>query len=166
MTLNTMLTRVKNVTARSYRRNPLVREFKRLNDALERMQRPKQRRTCPICLACFEEYVPFRNRQKARCPSCGSFERHRLSWLYLTRETRLLHEPTRFLHFAPEEILRARIASNFNVTYTPASYDPSLPEPGIDIQALPFADATFDLVTCRLAAHHFHDAASAFREVA
>lgn len=35
-----------------------------------------------------------------------------------------------------------------------------------DATALPFADATFDLVTCRLAAHHFTDAASAFREVA
>lgn len=34
-----------------------------------------------------------------------------------------------------------------------------------DASALPFTDATFDLVTCRLAAHHFHDAASAFREV-
>jgi ubiquinone/menaquinone biosynthesis C-methylase UbiE len=35
-----------------------------------------------------------------------------------------------------------------------------------DATALPFADATFDVVTCRLAAHHFHDAPSAFREVA
>jgi SAM-dependent methyltransferase len=35
-----------------------------------------------------------------------------------------------------------------------------------DATALPFADATFDLATCRLAAHHFSDAASAFREVA
>jgi SAM-dependent methyltransferase len=35
-----------------------------------------------------------------------------------------------------------------------------------DATALPFADASFDLVTCRLAAHHFSDAASAFREVA
>ena len=34
-----------------------------------------------------------------------------------------------------------------------------------DASALPFADASFDMVTCRLAAHHFHDAASAFREV-
>ena len=32
--------------------------------------------------------------------------------------------------------------------------------------ALPFADATFELVTCRLAAHHFTDAQSAFHEVA
>jgi SAM-dependent methyltransferase len=35
-----------------------------------------------------------------------------------------------------------------------------------DATALPFADATFDVVTCRLAAHHFSDAASAFHEVA
>jgi SAM-dependent methyltransferase len=35
-----------------------------------------------------------------------------------------------------------------------------------DASALPFADATFDLATCRSAAHHFTDAASAFREVA
>jgi ubiquinone/menaquinone biosynthesis C-methylase UbiE len=35
-----------------------------------------------------------------------------------------------------------------------------------DASTLPFADATFDLVTCRLAAHHFHDGRSAFREVA
>jgi SAM-dependent methyltransferase len=35
-----------------------------------------------------------------------------------------------------------------------------------DATALPFTDATFDLATCRLAAHHFSEAASAFREVA
>jgi SAM-dependent methyltransferase len=35
-----------------------------------------------------------------------------------------------------------------------------------DATALPFADAAFDLVTCRLAAHHFGDPARAFREVA
>lgn len=35
-----------------------------------------------------------------------------------------------------------------------------------DATALPFSDATFDLVTCRLAAHHFSNAPSAFREVA
>jgi SAM-dependent methyltransferase len=35
-----------------------------------------------------------------------------------------------------------------------------------DASALPFADASFDLATCRRAAHHFSDPASAFREVA
>ncbi len=34
-----------------------------------------------------------------------------------------------------------------------------------DATALPFADATFDFATCRLAAHHFTNAAAAFRDV-
>jgi ubiquinone/menaquinone biosynthesis C-methylase UbiE len=35
-----------------------------------------------------------------------------------------------------------------------------------DAESLPFADAVFDLVTCRLAAHHFHDVRAALREIA
>jgi SAM-dependent methyltransferase len=34
-----------------------------------------------------------------------------------------------------------------------------------DVAALPFRDGSFDLVTCRLAAHHFTDLAPAVREV-
>ncbi len=35
-----------------------------------------------------------------------------------------------------------------------------------DAESLPFADRVFDLVTCRLAAHHFHDIRAAMREIA
>jgi SAM-dependent methyltransferase len=34
-----------------------------------------------------------------------------------------------------------------------------------DVEALPFGDGAFDLVTCRIAAHHFADVAAAMREV-
>ena len=34
-----------------------------------------------------------------------------------------------------------------------------------DAASLPFADASFDLATCRLAAHHFTDVAAAFRDL-
>jgi len=34
-----------------------------------------------------------------------------------------------------------------------------------DVEALPFRDGTFDVVTCRIAAHHFADVATAVREV-
>lgn len=37
---------------------------------------------------------------------------------------------------------------------------------GADAEALPFADATFDLVTCRIAPHHFPDVAQFAREAA
>jgi len=35
-----------------------------------------------------------------------------------------------------------------------------------DVHGLPFADSSFDLVTCRIAPHHFADIDAAFREVA
>ena len=35
-----------------------------------------------------------------------------------------------------------------------------------EADALPYADATFDMVTCRIAAHHFPDAQAFFEEVA
>jgi ubiquinone/menaquinone biosynthesis C-methylase UbiE len=34
-----------------------------------------------------------------------------------------------------------------------------------DVEALPFKDGAFDVVTCRIAAHHFADVATAVREV-
>jgi SAM-dependent methyltransferase len=34
-----------------------------------------------------------------------------------------------------------------------------------DVGALPFADSAFDIVTCRIAAHHFAEPAAAVREV-
>jgi ubiquinone/menaquinone biosynthesis C-methylase UbiE len=34
-----------------------------------------------------------------------------------------------------------------------------------DVQALPFCDGAFDVVSCRIAAHHFADVAAAVREV-
>jgi ubiquinone/menaquinone biosynthesis C-methylase UbiE len=42
-----------------------------------------------------------------------------------------------------------------NITFEPA-----------DAEALPFEDASFDLVTCRIAAHHFSDPGQAVREMA
>ena len=55
------------------------------------------------------------------------------------------------LEGARTQIERERI-TNAVIVVTPA-------------ETLPFLDASFDVVTCRLAAHHFIDVAAAFREV-
>lgn len=55
------------------------------------------------------------------------------------------------LEGARTQLERERI-TNATIVVTPA-------------ETLPFLDASFDLVTCRLAAHHFLDVARAFREV-
>ena len=38
---------------------------------------------CPICGAWYRSFAPFglRGRPNARCPGCGSLERHRFLWL-------------------------------------------------------------------------------------
>ena len=62
-------------------------------------------RECPVCGARRRRFLPYgyvAPRADALCPSCLSLERHRLLWLYLTRETDLLRRPQRILHIAPK----------------------------------------------------------------
>ena len=60
---------------------------------------------CPVCGSRYRRFMPYgyvRSRANALCPKCLSLERHRLLWLYLTRETDLLTDFPRTLHIAPE----------------------------------------------------------------
>ena len=60
---------------------------------------------CPVCGAKYRKFMPYgyvQPRPNALCPKCLSLERHRLLWLYLTRETDLLTAFPRTLHIAPE----------------------------------------------------------------
>ena len=69
-------------------------------------------RECPVCGARRRRFLPYgyvAPRADALCPSCLSLERHRLLWLYLTRETDLLRRPQRILHIAPEVCLMKRL---------------------------------------------------------
>ena len=53
---------------------------------------------CPLCGSHYRRFLPYgyvRSRANALCPHCLSLERHRLLWLYLTRETDLLQSTSR-----------------------------------------------------------------------
>ena len=56
---------------------------------------------CPLCGSHYRRFLPYgyvHSRANALCPHCLSLERHRLLWLYLTRETDLLQShPARFI---------------------------------------------------------------------
>ena len=59
---------------------------------------------CPVCGSHYRRFLPYgyvSSRPNALCPHCLSLERHRLLWLYLTRETDLLERFPRTLHIAP-----------------------------------------------------------------
>ncbi len=79
-----------------------------------RQERPSGRchigaagRYCPVCKRSSRKFAEFGvvARQDARCIYCGSLERHRLTWLYFTRMTKLFDgNIKRMLHVAPEPV--------------------------------------------------------------
>jgi SAM-dependent methyltransferase len=123
---------------------------------------------CPVCGHSAAAFLPFGlgGRRNALCPTCGSLERHRFLWLYLTRHTRLLRGPARVLHTAPEPCLEPRLRALANLRYR--SLD--LFDPGADVKAdlrdLPFDDGAFDLILSSHVLEHLPDDAPALAELA
>lgn len=129
---------------------------------------------CPICQAEFEVFAPHGSpkRMNARCPSCGSLERHRLLWKYLNEKTGLNSRgKLRVLHFAPEKAFYERLASRTNLEYYPADlcpdryHNPAVPVHKVDITAIPFEDDFFDVIICCHVLEHIPDDALAMKEL-
>ena len=107
---------------------------------------------------------PHRGRPGARCPGCGSVERHRILWLYLQRETDILTEPRSILHLAPEGVLAA-VLQRHNIDYVSGDLEPGRAMEVMDITALPRPDDTFDAVLCNHVLEHVPDDGAAMREI-
>jgi SAM-dependent methyltransferase len=126
---------------------------------------------CPLCEATARRFRPFGGgtirRANARCPHCGSLERHRLIWLYLRNETDLLTgpEPKRMLHVAPEPALRRRLIGEPLIDYLSADLDPGLADVQMDITAIEFPAESFDVIYCSHVFEHVPDDARAMREL-
>ena len=116
-------------------------------------------RECPVCGARRRRFLPYgyvAPRADALCPSCLSLERHRLLWLYLTRETDLLRRPQRILHIAPEVCLMKRLRHRA-ADYTTADLESPLAELHFDVLRIPLPDASYDVLICNHLLEHVAD---------
>jgi SAM-dependent methyltransferase len=127
-----------------------------------------ERYTDPIDGKSFKSFLPYgygNVRENVLSPSTLSLERHRLLWLYLTRETDLLTRPQSLLHVAPEQCFYARFRESELLTYTTTDLLSPLADVKADICALPFADNSYDFILCNHVLEHIPDDFKAMQEL-
>lgn len=126
---------------------------------------------CPLCGARYRKFLPYgyvHPRDNALCPRCLSLERHRLLWLYLTRETDLLRTLPRTLHIAPEVCIMQHLEPHFAACpdrYVTADLESPLADLHFDVQRIPMPDASIDTVICNHLLEHVADDRQALREL-
>ena len=123
---------------------------------------------CPCCGWHGKAFLPAGSvvlRANAECPNCYARERHRLLYLYLTRETTILSTSTRLLHFAPESSLRNIFEKNDNIDYiTTDLEDPSV-KVQMSITDIQFDNDSFDCILCSHVLEHVPDDRAAMQEL-
>jgi SAM-dependent methyltransferase len=120
---------------------------------------------CPCCESTFSRFLPHRGRAHAKCPRCGTLERHRLLWLFLEQETDLFQRPGAMLHVAPEYAFRERFSRLEGLRYVTGDFDSPLADVQLDVMALPFEDGSFDFLMCNHVLEHVDDDRLALAEI-
>ena len=107
----------------------------------------------------------LRSRLNAKCPGCSSLERHRFQWQLLDE---LLDGRDRsqlsLLHFAPEPCLEVRLRPQFG-TYLSADLFRTNVDRQVDVQNMPMADNSYDVVLCSMVLHYVEDFEAGLREI-
>ena len=121
---------------------------------------------CPCCGGRFREFAARGARPAAACPRCGALERHRVLWLWLRERGGLGDVARDVLHLAPEPGLRRALRAVDGVRWVGGDLHPDDPGvQGMDLTALPFGDASFDLVICSHVLEHVADDRAAMGEM-
>lgn len=120
---------------------------------------------CPVCRSQPERFAEHRGRKAARCPECGSLERHRFSVAVLEDRLKDPSKLGRVLHFAPERAVGAYLRKRANRGYVTCDLSARRVDVNCDIANTPFADSEFDLIYCSHVLEHVPHDRSAMREL-
>ena len=120
---------------------------------------------CPICGWCGYCFLPAgmppKRRFDAQCPSCGSFERHRLSFLAAKQVLPLgsLHT----LHVAPESSIGPWLQSESSTYISIDLHRRAMKK--MDLRQLEFDNGIFSLIWCSHVLEHIVEDNIAIREI-
>lgn len=104
-------------------------------------------------------------RKNAICPRCGSKDRERLIYLYFTKKTDILLNRYNVLHIAPEESLKRVLTDSPKISYVSGDlYDPDVMV-RMNIEKIPFADDSFDIILCNHVLEHVNNDKQAIAEL-
>lgn len=149
------------------RASALKKTAKSLVFKLQNRDRPQF--TCPVChyTGAFKDiHPPTGTRKHAQCPQCNALERHRIQ--YLTIDRLLADKDTAklsMIHFAPEAFLSNYFSSKFGNYETADLYMAGV-DHQVDLQQLPFADASYDFVFASHVLEHIPNDSQAIAEIA
>lgn len=134
---------------------------------LDRQVGHKHTFTCPICTyrGLFQDVRPvYGYRRWARCPRCGSLERHRLQFAVLDRLLKTFDPAAKScLQFAPDPMTPILMRAFGHVVT--ADIDPRPGSVRLDMTAMDLEDESFDLLYASHVLEHIREDMKALSEV-
>jgi SAM-dependent methyltransferase len=122
---------------------------------------------CPLCEKGFSKFLtgPDKSRKNSKCPGCGSLERQRLLWLYLTKKLEITNQKINLLNIAPDYATQTALQRLKNISYTSVDLNSSLAMKKNDITNLEFRDGQFDAIICYHVLEHIENDGKALSEL-
>jgi predicted SAM-dependent methyltransferase len=107
------------------------------------------------------------SREDALCPHCLALERHRMIWLWLSECSDLSERRPRLLHIAPEVSLMRHFKRLYRGTknYITADLESPLADMHFDVQHIPLAERSIDVVICNHLLEHVVNDRLALKEL-